>query len=229
MRSDCIYGPKWVCGVYLVISKDESVVYVGASTNCSNRFGWHATLLRNGKHVYQQLIPYWERKELEFKVVQKCSKEELRETEQLWMDKYPNRINIKQRADGKGYKASEAARKKISEAAKVRNADPEYNKMISERCKQQHADGSINISPESRAKTGEALRGRTMAPELVESMRQNRLENRDLYVEAGKKSAEARKLNPVTMSEETKEKMRISQQERRLREKEHDDTQTPTS
>src|ERR1700677_3293920 len=110
---------KKFCGVYLIMSTDEQLVYVGGSTNCLNRFSWHKALLKNGEHPYPILIPYWEKKELEFTLVAECSKEELHDIEQIWMDKYPNRINIKKRADGKGFGVSEEAKLKMSEAAKI--------------------------------------------------------------------------------------------------------------
>lgn len=188
-----------VVGVYLLTS-NAGDVYVGSSTDCLKRWSWHKALLKQGRHPYPKLQQAWP--DVQFKVVEECTDDKKFDCEQRWMDKYPDRINIKERADGKGYSPDESVKEKMSLAAKERNARPEYKKLIAERCKAQHESGSLSRTPEFIAKAKTAMLGKAMPEEAKARLREIALADREKRQAAARKSVEVRRAKKLAREQE---------------------------
>ena len=128
--------------------------YLGSSVDIEKRWSWHKTVLNknspkeyglNVDHPCQEDWNAFGSSRFVFEILETCSKELLLEREQFWMDQkeHYDRYNYNSFANGKGDKRSDETKQWMSEAAKERNARPEYNSMISERSKRQHAEGRL--------------------------------------------------------------------------------------
>ncbi len=79
------------CGVYAIINRHNGKLYIGSSIDIENRWNDHLSLLRRGKHnnYYLQSIYNGHGKEgLEFKIIEECKEDCLRQREQYWIYRY---------------------------------------------------------------------------------------------------------------------------------------------
>lgn len=141
------------CGVYRIYCKVTSRSYIGSSIDIPKRFSWHRAVLRRNSpgsygltrdHSCQEDWNTFGEKAFLFEVIELCPEESLKEREQFWMDQpmYIDRYNLDVGARGER-RCSEQTKQWMSEAAKERNARPEYKSMISERSKRQHVEGRL--------------------------------------------------------------------------------------
>lgn len=121
-------------GIYQIICKVNNKVYIGSSSNIKYRFRMHKQFLRsNDKHENTLLRRAWNKygeSNFEFEVLEYCSKEELLDREQLYLDFIffleqlnPGNVtfNISKIANSPyGYTHTKEARKKMSAANKGR-------------------------------------------------------------------------------------------------------------
>lgn len=194
-----------VTGVYVIWCKPEKKAYVGESGHVSNRFAHHRFKLRQGTHDIVSLQKDWDKygeHAFQFRILEEApSRPEREQLEAEWivrLDAVSQGYNTALFSTGGGCKRSQATKQKQSEAAKIRNADPEYNKMISDRCKRQHAEGNLVLSPASRQKIANANRGKPMSEEQKQKLRNSALARRDQMIAAAHKSVAVRKDKAIT-------------------------------
>lgn len=142
-----------VCGVYRIYCTINSRSYVGSSVDIHQRWSWHKAVLRRNSpstygltraHPCQEDWNLYGPSRFIFEILERCEKHELLEKEQFWMDQkeHIDRYNYDVAANG-SKKMSDQTKQWMSEAAKERNARPEYNRLISDRAKEQHSSGKL--------------------------------------------------------------------------------------
>lgn len=108
-------------GVYCIYTDFDKRVYIGSSLNLNKRFKQHINGLKNNSHRnshLQNFVSKYGVDKLKFKVLEKCSMDELLVKEQFYIDNYDNvnLFNISKIA-GK-VEMTDEVRKKISESSK---------------------------------------------------------------------------------------------------------------
>lgn len=188
-------------GVYVIWCRPRKRGYVGQSANVSKRFGVHRFQLRHGHHSIRELQQDWDyygEESFQFRLIEAESNKAVRlQLESEWIDRLQAvtlGYNTAHYSTNGGTLHTGRTKQLMSEAARQRNANPAYNKMLSDRCKKQHKDGTLNITPESRKKTADANRGRSMSEEQKEKLRASALSRREQMQEAARKSVIARGL-----------------------------------
>lgn len=79
------------CGIYTIVCGPTGASYIGSSVNIRNRWKWHLWALRNGKHHSTYLQRSWDKhgkEAFEMRVLETCSREELRKQEQFYLDAF---------------------------------------------------------------------------------------------------------------------------------------------
>lgn len=135
------------CGVYAIKNKANGKLYIGSSMNIEARWKNHLCYFRlnkNSKHLQRAWNTYGHNA-FDFVILEETSKEEVRQKEAEWFEKYPweQLYNLSHKTTG--------GRGELSEEARLRIA-----KATSERTK------GKPLSEEHRAKIGAAHRGRKL-------------------------------------------------------------------
>lgn len=116
-------------GIYQIRNLKTDKVYVGSAISFSKRWNRHKYDLRNQKHHSQHLQNSWNKHNEEnfvFEILEECSREQLIEREQYWLDKTQSYCckrgyNICPLAKSSlGRKFSEDHKRKLSEARRKR-------------------------------------------------------------------------------------------------------------
>jgi group I intron endonuclease len=113
-------------GVYGVVHVASGQMYIGGSTDMTGRFTHHRFMLRRGKHKCKALQDLWTRhgeESFEFRVLERCKKDDVRSVEQRWHDNHPESLNTIKGVFRTGPSGPSGPG---SEAAKRRWARPEY-------------------------------------------------------------------------------------------------------
>jgi len=148
-------------GVYTILNLITGRCYVGSSLNVPKRLQYHLSQLNNGKHANAPLLADWVRygtKAFSWNQVELCAtRDEAIAAEQRHIDSTPNLYNMARRAGSgprDGYRASDEAKRKMSEAMKGRPKSDAHRAAISAARK-----GTSNPAH------AEKLRGRKHSPE----------------------------------------------------------------
>jgi len=83
-------------GIYKLTCVPTGKVYVGSAMNCSSRTNTHRNKLLSGKHINVFLQAAWDKHGAEnfaFSIIEKCSKLQLKEREQFWINHYNSGSN----------------------------------------------------------------------------------------------------------------------------------------
>lgn len=120
-------------GIYKIINKNNKRVYIGSSQNLKSRWKVHLYRLRHQTHHNQFLSNDFAKcgeQAFEFVVVEECEKEFLAIREQFWLNHYYDDqnqcYNLRKVAESnRGFKMSDASRRKKSAAMKGRVPKPE--------------------------------------------------------------------------------------------------------
>lgn len=142
-------------GVYIIKCLKTGYRYVGSGKSVSNRLSHHIATLKAGVHHSNLMQRHWIRygaASFVLTVVAYCSKEESLTLEQMEIDKGGRLYNRQPLSvSAKGFKHTKSTKHLMSEAAKERNARPEYNKLLSERARLQHTKGKLGQATWSNA------------------------------------------------------------------------------
>lgn len=188
-------------GVYAIRNKISHRMYIGSAVDIKNRWSVHLCVLIAGTHHSFRLQKSWDKfgeNTFEWIVLELCDKPQLLEREQYYLDLHQTYLkqygyNILRTAGSNfGKKASTATKRKLSEAAKKRNADPVYNKMISDRCKAQWQDPEFRAVALASRPTINPNKGKPMPEAQKQLLRELALARREQMVEAARKSVLAR-------------------------------------
>jgi group I intron endonuclease len=138
-------------GIYLIINCINGKIYVGSSSNISNRFFVHRWELENNKHHNQHLQNAWNKygeDAFQFCTVEECELSQLIEIEQKWINsntlgynvrriadsnigiKHPNRTKFSIPPNWMGKKHSEETKRKIGQARKGKRHTEQDRKNI---------------------------------------------------------------------------------------------------
>lgn len=183
-----------ITGIYQIQSKIKPErIYIGSSINIKNRWGHHLTELRRNDHENNRLQNHFNKYgevDLQFSILLNCEIEDLIKIEQYFIDSHNPFFNIcKIAGSTRGYRHSEEIKEKMRK--------PKSEEAKQRMRKPKSAEAKLNIS---KAKKG----------------RPNGMLGKHLSVCTRLKIKIARnKRGPI--SEETRNKMKISQKARHLK------------
>jgi group I intron endonuclease len=177
-----------ICGIYKISSICKpSRFYIGSSVDVYHRWIEHKSNLSRGKHHSPKIQNHYNKygvNDLSFEVIEYCTRNNLLEREQYYLDTLnpwfntypiagsplghkPTKEHVeKVRRAGLGRIVSEETRKKISEAHMGMRTSEEA------KSKQRAAKLGGKLSEEHKAKIGESLRGTVRSEEYKEKIRQ---------------------------------------------------------
>ena len=206
-------------GIYQIINKINGKRYIGSSVDIKKRWTQHRCDLKGKRHSNRHLQRSWNKygkSNFKFEIVCICSKGNLVDYEQLFIDKLNPEYNISDRAyrgnglSGKnhpryGVHLSNETKRKISRSSKGRKSWNEGKKMSAEFCETNRISHiGIYPSKETRRKLSKARSGRN-----------HHMYGKHHSEETKKKISEANKGKPSpnkgkTLSKETRRKISIS-------------------
>lgn len=115
-------------GIYSILNTSNGKIYIGQSRDIEKRWSNHKSALRNNHHKSSHLQSAWNKygeDAFEFNILENCSKEDLNDNEDWWVDYFDatNRdkgYNLE--SGGKyNYHIRDETRKKMSDAKKGEN------------------------------------------------------------------------------------------------------------
>lgn len=168
----CMNKYSGVSGIYAITHMDSGRKYIGSAVNISKRWGEHIRQLKKNIHHSKFMQRSWDKhghRSFSFDALLFCEKSNLIFYEQTFLDAYQPAFNSAPTAGSQlGYKHSKETRKKLSAAVKrTRNftgkSHSEESKEKISRAKKGVKNGPL--SDETKAKIGEAHRGRVRSEE----------------------------------------------------------------
>jgi len=158
-------------GIYSIKNLKNNQQYIGSAVNYPNRFRQHKSLLNLNKHYAKHLQKSWNKhgsQNFIFELILCCSKENLLEFEQYFLDKLAPVYNTLKIAGSRlGTKASLETLKKLSDSHKgkpspnkgIKTGKPSWNRGIPQteetKLKLSKASKGKHYSPKSEFKKGE--------------------------------------------------------------------------
>ena len=129
--------PYFTVGVYCIRAADRSIVYIGSSRrSVVNRFSWHQTKFRQGKHT-PALQDRWvaDKGQFSYELLEECSAKDTLRLEKEWSARTETLLN-QRRPDE--YRLSEETKRKQSESRARYLQTPGARESLSERARVQH-------------------------------------------------------------------------------------------
>lgn len=145
-------------GIYCIKNILNNKLYVGSSTRIYDRFYRHKKDLQSNTHCNRYLQNSWNKYGeggFKFEVIEECSKENLIEREQYWLDFY--------KENGKVYNV----RLKVESNRGLKHS-AEHNRKIGD------ANRGKKISDEQKKKVSDSLKGRKLTKESIEKRTESR-------------------------------------------------------
>ena len=127
-------------GIYIIRNKQNNKIYIGSAFDIHHRLYNHIYLLRKNEHHNKYLQNSWNKygeSNFEFGILEVCSKDDLIEREQIWLDYYQSYkkhigYNICQVAGNTaGRRFSEETKEKIRQKSLGRKVSEEARKKMS--------------------------------------------------------------------------------------------------
>lgn len=154
-----------VSGIYVILHKKSGKIYLGQAQNIRLRWNKHRSELNLNKHPNPHLQAAWNKygaKAFQFKILERCSIEQLDIREQHYLDIYAHQDNCynlsSQAGTVRGIKRSIETRKRISEALKGHRLS---------------AQTRLKIGVANRGKTKSIKRDRALVDANAERSRKN--------------------------------------------------------
>ena len=151
---------KYEGGIYIILSKIDGKKYIGQTIGFKKRFKYHRITLRGNKHRNPHLQHAWNKygeENFEFIEFFPCEREKFGYWELFFVRKFNTldqtegyNIHIPD-GKGRGFSLSDETKAKISAA---QQGDKNWNK-------------GKTLSPETRKKISDSLRGRKLSPECL--------------------------------------------------------------
>lgn len=147
-------------GIYMIENLITNQKYIGGTSNIRRRFRQHYKMLNTKTHFNYNLQNSWDEcsfNDFEFKLIESCNEEKIKEREQYYIDFYDASniefgFNIAPFSDStKGVVKTEEFKQKISEATKLAMANPEVREKLSIAQKKRFSN------PEEKARMREIL------------------------------------------------------------------------
>lgn len=169
------------CGIYIIMNLVNGKFYIGSSCNIKNRLWGHKGDLKNNKHhssLLQRAYNKYGINNFIFTTVENCSKENLLDREQYWLDyhltynKDRGYNNLKNARSCKGRIPSEIHKQRISESLKRRyqNMTPEEYAAFAKE-KGEKLKGKRKLTPEEIEKFCERMKNSKKWFEDVETFK----------------------------------------------------------
>lgn len=150
-------------GIYLIRSKINDKIYIGGCINIRDRILWgHLYRLENNIHINKKLqkhVNIYGINDLEFGIIEFCTKEVLLQKEQFWMDQFHPKFNISPTAGSQlGFNHDDLTKLKLSKSHKGKKLTVAHCESIS------NAQKGHFTSNETKIKIGNANRGSILGP-----------------------------------------------------------------
>lgn len=165
-------------GIYKIQSKVKPErLYIGSSVTIHHRWREHIRHLNNNIHSSKKLQRHFSKygkDDLEFSILQKCSRDDLIKTEQFFIDLYQPYFNSCLNASSPlGFRHSEATKIKMSISQTGRKHSDETLELMSNAHKgNQYNKGHI-FSEEHKRKIGEKHKGKYVSDEVRQKLSQS--------------------------------------------------------
>ena len=163
-------------GIYVIRSQVNGKRYVGSAVNLRHRKSGHFCLLEKNRHRNRHLQNHYnkyDKVELQFSIIEYCTKEKLIEREQCYIDTLNPEFNICKVANSRlGCIASEETKKKLRKNHHGLSGKnhPMYGKHHTEETKRKISENNVGnkgrkCSKETKRKIGEGNRGKIVSKE----------------------------------------------------------------
>jgi hypothetical protein len=230
------YTPPPGGGLYIIWLSDTHY-YGGRTKSFADRWGQHLAELQRGSHGNPRMQNVWNKyRRFEPQALKTCATREDRVAfEQAWLDKHfckPDCVNLANHAHGGAFtdwtpemlqRMSEAQTGKVRSKASIRKQVESWrqNPENAEKARRQIRTASKCITPEGRARAGEATRQRLtgvkQSPETIEKRRKKHIGRKNTPETKRKMSESAKKravAQPTQHGSETRAKISAQQKGR---------------
>lgn len=134
---DITYDHAKTSGIYVIVSTANGKIYIGSAKHLYYRKATHLSYLLKNKHCNRKLQNVYNKygkKNLIFKILEKCNLESLIKCEQYWIDSFDFKkdlLNLSPTASScLGVKHTQATREKMSKLRKNRKFTEEHKRKI---------------------------------------------------------------------------------------------------
>lgn len=134
--------PYYTIGVYGIRAANGEIVYIGSSRrSIVNRFSWHQTRLRHGKHT-PALQERWiaDKGQFTYELLEECTADQALSKEKEWSARTPTLLNHRRPDE---YHLSEITKLKQKQSRARYLDTPGAREKLAEKARQQHAEGNF--------------------------------------------------------------------------------------
>ena len=145
-----------IIGIYMIRCKINGKCYIGQSINIKRRWQRHKCDLKNRTHGNKELQEDWNiygEDKFEFKIIQKCTKDELSDLEKKYIDEYKSYKNGYNKTIGglffEGYIMPEDVKEKVRRGENNGFYGRQHTEETKKKMSENHADFSGNKHPKA--------------------------------------------------------------------------------
>jgi group I intron endonuclease len=210
-----------ISAIYVILNKKNGKVYIGSAYNLKKRWYEHRHYLNKSCHQNPHLQAAWNKygaKEFQFKVLEYCAIDQLKDREQHYLDIYMPKgmcynIALDAVAPMRGRKITEETRRKRSKALKGRILSDEHRRKIGDANKGGSGSKGRIVTEETRLKISESHKHRQPISAETKQKISDSLKGRKQppRSEAHRQKISENNKNRPPMSDEIKRKMSEAQ------------------
>ena len=162
-----------ICGIYMFINQITGNQYVGKSKDIIRRHKQHLCPKSHGTRELHDDVQKFGKQSFFTIILEECSESELSEREEYYIRKFKPFYNKSFGSGQKGLKATENAKRILSEKAKERwnRKSEEEKKAVIERLNRRGHTVGYHLSEETKRKIAEKHKGTRMSDEAKEKRR----------------------------------------------------------